>query len=266
MPAAASLLTLAAVLFASAQAHALSEDPATTAGQGTLVVEELHGSTLKHLQDLAPGDRTEWAAQVTNTGHESTAVTVLIHATGTDPLIRDTVEGLQLEVDLCPGALDTHTTGNGARQFTCRTGETRLGAGPAAQLAADPAGLSTRTELGSGKTMAVRVRVALPAHAGNNLENTQGELSVRVTPTGTTPGSGNPTTPGHPTTPAGPGGTGTGSDTAEPPTATVPHEDLPVTGRDILAALAGALITTAIGALLFVTSRRRRRPIEEQNP
>lgn len=261
MPAAASLLTLAAVLFTPAGAHALSNDPATAVGQDILLVEEVPGSALGHLQDLAPGDRTEWAAHVTNTGHEPTAVTLAIHASGTDPLIRDPNDGLQLEVDLCPGTLDTHTTSNGSQRFTCETGETRLGAGPAAHLAADPAGLTTQTELAGGDSMAVRVRVVLPTHAGNNLENTQGELRVHVTPTDTT----NPMPSAHPTTPAGSGGPGTSSNTAEPPTATVPYDTLPVTGRDVLAALAGALITTLIGVLLLVTSRRRR-TVEEQAP
>lgn len=243
-----------------AQARPDSED--------RLLVEELTGSN-KHLQDLAPGDTTEWAAQVTNTANTPTAIRIDVRAVGDQPLVSDPVEGVQLVVDLCAGPLSARMTDSGATIFTCRTGETRLGLAPAAALASDPERLTTRSELQPGGTTSVRLRIQLPSTAGNALENNQGELRVSIVaadPSGTVPDSdANPdgsNAPADPDTGARPVDGATPEDPAVPhPGAQGPFEPGPglaLTGRDVSAALVGAFFSTIAGLTMIAVSRRRR--------
>lgn len=269
LPVVAILFTVAVFLFGVVPAHAGPSDPASTAEGDILLVDEVPGSKPGHLQGLAPGDRTEWAAEVTNTSHAPTPVNIAVKITGADAMVRDPVQGLQLVVDLCPGILTTTTTTNGAQRFTCDTETIRLCTGPAASLAGDPVGVTARAELEGEKTMAVRIRVDLPVTAGNEMEESHGRLTVDFSTTGS-PVTGPENQPTSCTPSAGTGsdkpqgGADTTDDSLTPPAPTRPSpESLAITGGDILAALTGAVITTVLGLLFLLTARRRRRTTEQ---
>lgn len=245
-----------------------------------------------HLADLAPGDRTEWAAQVANTGEDPVPLYAAFSITGTEALVTDPADGLQLDVALCPHPLEPTTVDGGAVVYTCPTATTPLGTGSAAGLGT----LEATTALAPGDTVGIRVRAILPVTAGNTFENSEGKLHVDFATTGNDTGqpgrpSPAPTTP--PPTDDGSSGSGTGGHGSPPVTLpaapekpvapvanapdttdaqpgadtrtngwTAPEGGLAQTGRNLLAALAGAVVTVMVGSVLQVLSRRRS-PTEE---
>lgn len=254
-----------------------------------------------HLTDLAPGDRTEWAAQVTNTSQDTVPLYATFSTTGTESLVTDPEDGLQLNVALCPDPLESTTVDGGAIVYTCPAETIPLGAGSAAELGP----LEATTALAPGDTVGIRARVVLSATAGNAFENTAGQLHARFATTGTDagqPGQPAPTTPPPLTPPddgpdngsddgsdgAGAGGHGPSPDhppvTAEDlmtPGATdsdrtgawfgsdtgtngwsAPDDGLAHTGRNILAALIGGGLTAGVGLLLLGAAQRRSRTEE----
>jgi len=130
----------------------------------------------------------------------------------------------------CPGSLD------------------RLGSGPAATLGH----VDTTAPLAPGETVGILVRIRFPAEADNAMERASGMLRVSFAladDAGAVPvpvpgsGAGSPLAPGG------------GSTTAS---GHVPRDLLPVTGRDVVAALAGALLALLGGGILFLAARRDR--------
>lgn len=180
-----------------------------TDSDGSLEVVQLPAAP-GHLSELAPGDRTEWAAQVTNTTKDTLPLYVTFSTTGTDPLLTDPQHGLQLDVTMCPRPLNIRPLESGPVVYTCPTTPQLLGAGAAAALGE----LKATTTLGPGATVGVRARVLLPVSAGNALENTAGELHAHFATTGAStsipgrPGSApdpiEPTPPATPLEPAEP--------------------------------------------------------------
>lgn len=217
-------VALAAVLLAPA---------ASTAPAEVLDVRELTAPAA--LTGLAPGDTTEWAAEVTNVGSTAHEVSVAFAVDGGDSLATDPRNGLQLEVDLCPSAfaIDRSVSpGRSIERYVC-PGAVPLGAGPAASLGR----LDGSRALAGGETVGVRVRVSFPEQAGNDLEDTVAALRVIVT-------DADPLDPAAPSDGLGP--------------IAAPSDGLAVTGRDLGAALLGGLLALGAGGLLALAGRRRR--------
>ncbi|WP_043676105.1 hypothetical protein [Clavibacter michiganensis] len=225
---------------AAGPAAAAPGDPATPADGGSLAVRELTGSEIP-LDDLAPGDTVDWAAEVTNVSAAGSPLTVRLDSMRSMALTGDALGGIQLSVRLCEEGFVTL-----AAPMRCRGTVEPLGSGPAATLQS----VVTRTPLDAGETVGVAVRVRFPDVADNRMEKTAGLLRIGFAlgdgdGAGTAPGSGS--------------GTGIGTEPAgSAPSAGSARDLLPVTGRDIASAVVGALLALLGGALLVRSSRRRR--------
>jgi hypothetical protein len=228
---AAAALCLALVAAGPAGPAAAAVDPAD------LEVRELTGPDIP-LDDLAPGDTVDWAADVTNVSGGASPLSVRLDAARSMALTGDPEGGIQLSVRLCEDGFATPTA-----PMRCRGPVERLGSGPAATLDR----VVTRTPLDAGQTVGVAVRVRFPAGADNGMESTAGMVRIGFALVDDT-------------------GAGTGSGGASPagsaPAADAPRDLLPVTGRDIASALAGALLALLGGGILLLAGRRRRRTVE----
>lgn len=237
---------LAAVLLAPAVSAASVAPPAAL-----LDVRELTAPAA--LTGLAPGDTTEWAAEVTNVGASAHQVSVAFAVDGGDALATDPRAGLQLVVDLCPSAFTIDDVlvadGRSVERYRCPEGVEPMGTGPAASLGR----LDGSRALDRGETVGVRVRVSFPSGSGNALESTSAALRVLVRETGAIDDSGAPG--------GGPSGNGAVGDGASGTGALEnggPGNGLAVTGRDVGAALLGGLLALGAGLLLAATGRRRK--------
>ncbi|MDQ0744739.1 hypothetical protein QFZ62_002047 [Clavibacter sp. B3I6] len=242
-------VAVGAVAVPAAPASAVTaSSSSSSSSEGSLLVRELTGSDLR-LHDLAPGDTLDWAAEVTNTTADGSPLSVHLDALGDRPLTADVRDGIQLEVSLCTAGYAPSSS-----PPLCRGPLRVLGSGPAATLGR----LDTSIPLDAGATVGVGVRVLFPASAGNDLEDTDGAIRVTFSLLDDSPAPGGPGTdpgpgagpPGAPAPDAGP--VAAGGETRGP------RAPLPVTGRDIASAVAGALIALATGGLLVLASRRRR--------
>ncbi|MBF4621475.1 sortase [Clavibacter sp. VKM Ac-2542] len=253
--AAALCLTLVA---SGAAAPARADARPTAIDSPSLEVRELTGPDIP-LDDLAPGDTVDWAADVTNVSGDSSPLSVRLDAMRSMALTGDALGGIQLSVRLCEAGFETLTA-----PMRCRGPVEPLGSGPAATLDS----VVTRTPLRAGETVGVAVQVRFPSGADNGMESTAGMVRIGFAlvddgGTGTDPSTGGGTGGG---TGNGSGsGTGTGSVTSpagSAPAADAPRDLLPVTGRDIASALAGALLALLGGGILLLAGRRRRRTAE----
>ncbi|UKF25181.1 sortase [Clavibacter seminis] len=247
--AAALCLTLVA---SGAAAPARADALPTAIDSPSLEVRELTGPDIP-LDDLAPGDTVDWAADVTNVSDDSSPLSVRLDAMRSMALTGDALGGIQLSVRLCEDGFETLTA-----PMRCRGPVEPLGSGPAATLDS----VVTRTPLAAGETVGIAVRVRFPSGADNGMESTAGMVRIGFAlvddgGTGTEPSTGGGTGNGS--------GTGTGSVTSpagSAPAADAPRDLLPVTGRDIASALAGALLALLGGWILLLAGRRRRRTTE----
>ncbi|MBD5382436.1 sortase, partial [Clavibacter sp.] len=237
--AAAPASAAAGSVAARAAAPAAIDSPA-------LEVRELTGPDIP-LDDLAPGDTVDWAADVTNVSAAGSPLAVRLDAMRSMALTGDAEGGIQLSVRLCADGFETLTA-----PMRCRGPVEPLGSGPAATLD----GVVTRTPLEPGQTVGIAVRVQFPERADNRMESTAGMVRVSFAlvgdgGTGTDP---DPAPGGGAGTGNG-GGTGTGAGTSpagSAPAADAPRDLLPVTGRDIASALAGALLALLGGGILLL--------------
>ncbi|MBP2456815.1 hypothetical protein ABID70_002339 [Clavibacter michiganensis] len=239
---AAAALCLALVAAGPAGPAAAAADPAD------LEVRELTGPDIP-LDDLAPGDTVDWAADVTNVSGAASPLSVRLDALRSMALTGDPEGGIQLAVRMCTGGFETLTP-----PMRCRGPVESLGSGPAATLER----VVTRTPVDAGRTVGIAVRVRFPAGADNGMESTAGMVRIGFALVGGTGGGTDPSTGGGT-------GTGTGSGTSpagSAPAADAPRDLLPVTGRDIASALAGALLALLGGGILLLADRRRRRTPE----
>ncbi|ALD11612.1 hypothetical protein [Clavibacter capsici] len=244
-PGTVAAVALCLALAAAGPAAATPGGPATPADGGSLEVRELTGSAIP-LDDLAPGDTVDWAAEVTNVSAAGSPLSVRLDSMRSMALTGDALGGVQLSVRLCEEGFVTL-----APPMRCRGTVEPLGSGPAATLQS----VVTRTPLGAGETVGIAVRVRFPAEADNRMERTAGLLSIGFALVDG-PGTGAGAAPGT--------GAGSGSGAGSEPTGSAPaagsaRDLLPVTGRDIASAVVGALLALLGGALLVRSSRRRRR-------
>ncbi|MFT2707705.1 sortase [Clavibacter zhangzhiyongii] len=233
--------TPAVAAVAPAEAVTRPSVAAPAAAAPALEVQELTGPEIP-LDDLAPGDTVDWAAQVTNVSSDGSPLAVRIDAATSMALTGDPSGGLQLAVRLCEGGFASL-----AAPMRCRGAVEPLGSGPAATLD----GVVTSTPLEPGETVGVAVRVRFPAEADNRMESTDGRLRISFA---LTDDAGAVPVPGV----DAPGG-GSVAPAASAPSADAPHDLLPVTGRDIASAVVGALLALLGGGILLLASRRRRR-------
>ncbi|QIS40714.1 sortase [Clavibacter capsici] len=240
-PGTVAAVALCLALAAAGPAAASPGGPATPADGRSLEVRELTGSAIP-LDDLAPGDTVDWAAEVTNVSAAGSPLSVRLDSMRSMALTGDALGGVQLSVRLCEEGFATL-----APPMRCRGTVEPLGSGPAATLQS----VVTRTPLGAGETVGIAVRVRFPAEADNRMERTAGLLSIGFALVDG-PGTGAGAAPGT--------GSGAGSEPAgSTPAAGSARDLLPVTGRDIASAVVGALLALFGGSLLVRSSRRRRR-------
>ncbi|MBF4622634.1 sortase [Clavibacter sp. VKM Ac-2872] len=220
--------------------------PPLAPADGSLEVVERTGPDIP-LDGLAPGDTVDWAADVTNRSGGGSPLSVRLDSMRSMALTGDALGGIQLDVRLCAGGFDLTTS-----WMSCPGSLDPLGSGPAAMLDH----VDTTTALAPGETVGILVRIRFPAEADNGMERTAGMLRVSFALTDDTGAVPTPGTGGTPGSGAGsPAASGGGSATAS---GRVPHDLLPVTGRDIAAALAGALLALLGGGILFLAARRDR--------
>ncbi|MBF4618749.1 sortase [Clavibacter sp. VKM Ac-2873] len=225
--------------------------PPLAPADGSLEVEERTGPDIP-LSGLAPGDTVDWAADVTNVSGAGSPLSVRLDSMRSMALTGDPLGGIQLDVRLCAGGFDPTTS-----WMSCPGFLDPLGSGPAAMLDH----VDTSAPLAPGETVGILVRIRFPAEADNGMERTAGMLRVSFALTDDTgavptPGSGSGSGTGAGSPPASVGG---GSATAS---GRVPRDLLPVTGRDIAAALTGALLALLGGGILYLVARRDRADAE----
>ncbi|RIJ43853.1 sortase, partial [Clavibacter lycopersici] len=161
-------------------------------------VRELNGPDIP-LDDLAPGDTVDWAADVTNVSGDGSPLAVQLDSMRSMALTGDAVGGIQLTVRLCEDGFESLSA-----PMRCRGPVETLGSGPAATLER----VVTRTPLDAGQTVGIAVRVRFPAGADNGMESTAGMIRIgfALVDDGAAvpePGTGGGTDPG-----AAPGGGG----------------------------------------------------------
>jgi hypothetical protein len=145
---------------------------ASTAEVASLKVEQISEAS-PDLSGFAPGDRTEWAAVVTNTGEPGT-LNVQLAARGDRALVSEEGSALQMFVDLCTTELLPSVSGLGVTTFECASGETRIGSA----TSADARPIAANGIMDTGETVSVRVLVLFPTSATNTAENSSAELDV----------------------------------------------------------------------------------------
>ena len=220
---------LALALATSAPTAALaSADP-----QGSLAVNDLSAPTID-LSGLAPGDSSQWAAEVHNTAAVPSFFSIEIRDPGAGKLTTNDAYGLWLDVSLCPTRLATSDIG-GTRTFSCPVAATPLGSAPAGSHVKS----SHTASIGAGSTLAVLVNLRFPQSSNNAFENTTGSLTLAVVKH--TPGA-------RALTPLA----------FSDPTFT----GLAFTGADVIGAIGAAFVTFVVGFLMLIISRRRRRPTD----
>jgi hypothetical protein len=139
---------------------------------GPLVVEEMPKGGV-NLRDLAPGDRTQWAAEVTNNGDPG-MLAVDFLADGHGSLMSGGETSLRITVDLCPTKLTALVSETGVTTFDCSSGMHRLGT----VTSATKHGLRTARSLDTGESVGVRVLVAFPSSADNSSEDSAASMNV----------------------------------------------------------------------------------------
>ncbi len=128
-----------------------------------------HGSlTVGPINNMAQGDTVARVVQLTNAGSIAWATTAgltlqtsVSGTNATDPIVTDTTNGLQVNVEQCSTA-PTETGGtSGPWTYTCSGGFTTVTSGPLATLNATPADISSG-EPGIGASTYYVVTVSLP--------------------------------------------------------------------------------------------------------
>lgn len=228
---------IAAVMLSAGPVEAQTPPPS---GRDLIVLGTNPESGLS-VDEMAPGDITEWVATVENVAGEPVPLTMEFGAdndAAQSPLTTDPVYGLQATVDTCTMPWTESVTGpTNARTFLCEGSQASLlGSTPVADLVAAP--LQTGTELGVGGRFHTKVTMTFPRAAGNDFENLGG--AVRVTFHASAPES--PTTPGPGPTP-------------DPPSK--PRFPLPRTGSDLFALVAAGAGLLIGGAVIVAAVRRK---------
>ncbi len=214
----------------AANAGTMSTAPVSSApAPSALRVNFLSGQQFT-VGDLAPGDSTQWAAEVTNTGVTSGTLIIRTTALSGDILATDPVNGLQLKFDTCAERLSVTTVSAGVHAYACPVATTVLMAGQA------PAAQQFSVALAAGQTIDFRALANFPVDAGNDFENTHAAIAITFAIAGSAP-----------TPSASP------SSTSSPPA-----DGLALTGADVLGATLAAAVTFLVGLVFVVIARRRR--------
>jgi|GEM_PF-6137246 len=220
---------LALTLVTSAPGAALaSADP-----NESLAVTDLSAPTI-YLSGLAPGDSSQWAAEVHNTAAVPASFSVEIRDPGAGRLTTNDTYGLWLDVSLCPTRLTTPDIG-GTRTFSCPVAATPLGSAPAGSHVTS----SQTISIGAGSTRSVLVNVRFPQSSNNAFQNQTGSLVLIIVEH--TPDVSSLTTPAF---------------------SGLAFSDLAFTGADVIGAISATFVTFVVGFLMLVISRRQRRPTD----
>jgi hypothetical protein len=169
---ATATVVLAAVTIITAPPTLAVTQTLASSENSSLVVRQISANN-PDLSDLAPGDRTEWAAEVTNTGEPGT-LSVQLAADGDSTLMTGEADGMRMFVDLCTSRLVPTVSALGVTTFTCASGETRIGS----STSADERHVFASSPIETGETVGVRVLILFPASAGNSAENGSAALDV----------------------------------------------------------------------------------------
>lgn len=220
-----------------------TQDP----GDGSLRVTKFPEDEL-HLRDFAPGDRTQWAAEVTNTGEDGDLGVEFVLVGESDALANE-ANALQIVVDLCSVAFDSAVSETGAMTFTCPATQTRLGL----VTSAAEREMDSHTVIAAGDTVGVRARILFPASADNTAESTSAVMDVLVTVSplsdDLSPSGG--TDPETDTEGAPPEGT---DDEAPRPAL---FGGLALTGIDVLLLLGAGIIIVSLGITFWTLAPRQ---------
>jgi hypothetical protein len=238
----ASILVGAVTIIAAPSAVAFTET-LSSADSSSLVVRQI-SQDRPILSDFAPGDRTEWAAEVTNTG-EPGELNVQLAASGDNSLMTGEEDGMRMFVDLCTTPLQPTVSDLGVMTFDCVSGESRIGS----STSADERHVSAHSPINTGETVGVRVLILFPSSADNAAENSSAALHV-----------------GFSLSSEADAGTvsATGSDTQYARTALPAWLALPGISPVFVSIVAAALF--ALGILLVAYAFRRRTGDEEETP
>jgi hypothetical protein len=219
---------------------------------GTLLVKEMPKGGI-NLLELAPGDRTQWAAEVTNNGDPG-MLNVEFFADGHQDLMSGGDSSLRITVDLCADPLTAVVSDTGVVTFDCESGLHRLGT----VTSATEQHLQTARTFRTGNTIGVRVLVTFPSSADNASENTAASMNVMfsISPQDGGTSTSIPSSPGN-----GAGAdSGTGNDGATPNSA---QRGLPgglaLTGTNAMFMSFAASAIIALGILLLSLVPRRTR-------
>jgi len=216
------------------------------AEDGMLRVKEMPEKA-PNLRDLAPGDRTQWAAEVTNIG-EPGMLSVEFVADGPENLMAGEESGMRMTVDLCTTPLVPVISASGAMTFECASGPTRLGI----VTAATDQRLTTLSTINTGETVGVRVMILFPASATNSAEDAAAAMNVvfAIAPTDAGDGAAEPP--------------GTAAPTDTQPERPTLFSGLALTGTGAMFLSVAASAIIALGILLLALAPRRARPEEDE--
>jgi hypothetical protein len=166
--------------FQAASELAASQRSAPDTGDGLPHVKRMPAER-PDLRDLAPGDRTQWAAEITNTGAPGTLGVEFVTHGGSSMMSRQG-NGLRMIVDFCSTPLASSYTAGGAMVFDCTAEQSRLGTvtSAATQL------LTAQDIVDTGETVGVRVMISFPLTADNTFEDSSAAIDVvyTITPLG----------------------------------------------------------------------------------
>lgn len=258
--------------FAGTASAAPSQDsPGSTSGQttnGTVNPGDTHADIIVlttdpasglSIDELAPGDVTQWSTSIKNVSGRTVPVTAefgLDEEVAQSPLTLDTTFGMQVTLDICDQPWTPGQSGPlAATTFTCDgTEAVMLASTPLGNLDGVP--FQSGAELAADGTLNIMATMSFPREAGNDFENLKGGVRVLFTsgyadpPPPTTPAgppSDPPTSPPGPTAPA-------------PPVPQGP--EVPVTGSTVLGVVAVGLALLAAGVAVYGAARKKKETSE----
>lgn len=241
-----ALVALSVIGFAGPASAAPGQDSDGTPAE--IITLSTNPESGLSVDEMAPGDVTEWATSVQNVSGRTVPVTAEFghdDEVAQSPLTLDTTFGMQVTLDTCSQPWTAGVAGpENATVFTCGGAEgVMLASTPLGSLVGAP--YQSDVTLDSRETLNIRATMKFPWEAGNDFENLKGGVRVEFTSfydDPTPPSSIVPSPPGE-------------NPPTSPPTS---GPTVPVTGSDVIAIVAIGAALALVGAAIWKSTRQRK--------
>lgn len=134
-----------------------------------IVVRFLSGRPFA-VSGFAPGDETQWAVELRNTGVKDAAVVIHTTVSGTGAFATHDTHGIHVVFDTCPGLLSPVLSDRGARTFACAEQPTVL------PTILSGSGLVGSVVVRAGRATDLRAVFSFIGSSGNDFENATPEI------------------------------------------------------------------------------------------